>query len=247
MVSDITILGDSVLRGVTLSNEDRYYVNSTPEKSFASFTGIAINNLSHMGYTTTKSIKTVLSKATSFLTSQITTSVQEPVKKTDDSHLVLIEYGGNDCDYKWSEVSSAPHASHECNVIPEVFEKNYKYIINKIKETGAKPVAVTLVPLNAERYFNWFSRKDVVSENVLQWLNEVNFIYRWQEMYSSMVRSISEAENIELFDLRSIFLEKHNLSDYICGDGIHPSVLGQELIWSSFCERFCGKSLTFAT
>ena len=42
-----------------------------------------------------------------------------PVGKATDLNpdLVLIEYGGNDCDYKWDEVARRPEMACTCPIL----------------------------------------------------------------------------------------------------------------------------------
>ena len=47
-MSCLTILGDSVLKGVTLG-EKGYFINRAPEIKFSEDTGIGIENLSRFG------------------------------------------------------------------------------------------------------------------------------------------------------------------------------------------------------
>ena len=89
------------------------------------------------------------------------------------------------------------------------------------------------MPINAERYFRWFCRDGVVPGNVMKWLGEVNVIYRYQEMYSDAIAKVAKKTGTALIDLREAFLGIHRLGEYICEDGIHPTVKGQELIWAT--------------
>jgi len=215
-MSYLTILGDSVLKGVTLG-EKGYVINHAPEMKFSEDTGIAVENLSRFGCTTDKSLK----------------SVVRYLKDHEGGGTVLIEYGGNDCDFDWKAISDDPEGFYPAKVPLERFEENYGEIIASVKAKGARPVAVSLMPINAERYFRWFCRNGVVPENVIKWLGEINVIYRYQEMYSDAVEKVARKTGTPLIDLRSSFLRIHRLGDYICEDGIHPTEKGQELIWAT--------------
>ena len=215
-MSYLTILGDSVLKGVTLG-ERGYVINHSPEIRFSEATGIRVENLSRFGCTTDKSLKSVIR----FL------------KNHEGDRTVLIEYGGNDCDFDWKAISDDPDGFYPARVPLERFTENYEQIIDSVKASGAKPVAVSLMPINAERYFRWFCKNGVIPENVMKWLGEVNVIYRYQEMYSKAVEKVAGKTGTPLIDLRSSFLGIHRLGDYICEDGIHPTEKGQELIWAT--------------
>ncbi len=138
-MSCLTILGDSVLKGVTLG-EKGYFINRAPEEKFRRDTGIAVENLSRFGCTTDKSLK----------------SVVRSLKDIEDARTVLIEYGGNDCDFDWKAISDDPEGFYSAKVPLERFEENYGQIIASVKASGAKPVAVSLMRVKDERYFRWF-------------------------------------------------------------------------------------------
>ena len=215
-MSCLTILGDSVLKGVTLG-EKGYFINRAPEEKFRRDTGIGIENLSRFGCTTDKSLKSVI----------------RSLKNHEGDRTVLVEYGGNDCDFDWKAISDDPDGYYPARVPLEKFIENYEQIIASVTASGAKPVAVSLMPVNAERYFRWFCKNGVIPENVMRWLGEVNVIYRYQEMYSDAVEKVARKTGTPIIDLRASFLQIHRLGDYICEDGIHPTEKGQELIWAT--------------
>ncbi len=89
---------------------------------------------------------------------------------------------------------------------------------------------MTLPPLDAERYFNWFTRTGLDQRAILEWLGDVQFIYRWHESYSSAIWEIGETFGAPVADIRKIFLEQRNYSRFLCKDGIHPNAEGHQLI-----------------
>lgn len=211
----LSILGDSILMGITLGENNRYVVNKHISEDISAATGMPVRNLSRMGYTTDRAL---LRGAVEKLTPQ------------EGTHLVLIEYGGNDCDFDWKEISDDPGKLHSCHVPMERFLENYKKLIDAVRNVGGIPVAATLMPLDATRYFNWFCKDGVVPKKVLEWLKEVSAIYRWQEMYSVAIEKLARAERIPVLDLRTPFLAEHDIGAYLSADGIHPSGLGQRLL-----------------
>ena len=59
-------------------------------------------------------------------------------------------------------------------------------------------------------------------------------IYRWQRMYSELVSQLALGEGVKSIDLRAVFLrDKHSPEELLCIDGIHPSRLGQSLIYET--------------
>ena len=215
MALNLSILGDSVLLGITLGENNRYVVNKQSDEEITAATGMRVHNLSRMGQTTDRAL---LRGAAKRLAPQ------------EGQHLVLIEYGGNDCDFDWKEISDDPATLHDCRVPMERFLENYKKLIDAVRGVGAVPVASTLMPIDATRYFNWFCRDGVVPKQVLEWLKEISAIYRWQEMYSVAIEKLARAERIPVLDLRSPFLAEHDMVACLSADGIHPSPRGQRLL-----------------
>jgi acyl-CoA thioesterase I len=145
--------------------------------------------------------------------------------------VVLIEYGGNDCDFAWDEVAAHPETAHEPATALALFEETLSGTIASLKEEGIVPVLMTLPPLNADSYLRWVSRQDPEAErSILKWLGSVTKIYWWQERYSSAILSIAAKTKTRCIDVRGAFLQSPDVMSLICRDGIHPNEAGHELI-----------------
>ena len=119
---------------------------------------------------------------------------------------------------------------------PQRFLDCYRRAIRLLRGSGRKPVLSTLPPINAELYLGFLCRDGLSRENIVRWLGDVQRIYRWQENYSQMVEQIAREENAPLIDLRRPFLQDARPPrTLLCADGIHPSRVGQELIYDAFC------------
>ena len=68
----------------------------------------------------------------------------------------------------------------------------------------------------------------------MQFLGDVNFIYRHQELYAVAFKQIAIDNNIPVVPVRETLLDIHKLSDYICEDGIHLNEQGQAVVESVF-------------
>ena len=143
---------------------------------------------------------------------------------------VLLEYGGNDSDYNWQEIAEAPEKEHFPRTRLEVFEQVYERVINKIKEMGAIPLVLSLPPMDAERYFAFFSQKweDGFRANVMRWLGgSTNTIMSGHELYNLATMRIAQRTGAQWIDVTSELLKEHNFRAYLCDDGIHPNEQGQ--------------------
>ncbi|NCC84264.1 MAG: SGNH/GDSL hydrolase family protein [Clostridia bacterium] len=217
------ILGDSVSKGIVLNEENGRY-EKTPE-SFISLlaarVGSTVRDLSMFGATVQKGLALL----------------QRHKDKLPKNGLVLMEFGGNDCDFLWPQVSEDPEAEHLPNVPMENFLKLYRELIYKVKELGLTPVLLSLPPLDAERYFTTFSQK-LNKDNVMNFLGGTTAtIYRWQEAYSAALPGLALETGSYFLDIRQPFLLQRHPEDFICRDGIHPNEQGHRLIAKAVIER----------
>jgi len=221
LVREACVFGDSIARGVILDDQGSY----KPLKDcFASLAaeelGVALINKARFGCTIAKGREIIERTLDRFLGKS-----KEPV-----FDYVFLEFGGNDCDFRWDEISVRPHAQHLPATPPELFVKHYSDVIEELRARGLKPILLTLPPLVAERYFAWFTRTGLDQEAILMWLGDVEFIYRWHESYSCLVWEIGEKYDAPVIDIRKSFLEQRNYQRFLCKDGIHPNVEGHSLI-----------------
>ena len=222
MIYSVCIFGDSVARGVVFDAVKNKY--SLLKESFANIVerqqNIAIRNYSRFG---------------------CTISMGSEILKRHETELgkfnyTILEFGGNDCDYNWAEVSENPYRQHLCNTPIALFCGKYKELIDHVIKHGGKPVLLNLPPIDPKRYFKWIS-KGLNGQNILTFLGEVDFIYKWQEMYSAAIEKLAVEEKIPIIDIRSGFLNKEDYSDYLCADGIHPNEKGHLLISGVLQEK----------
>lgn len=219
----ICVFGDSLAKGVTLDPVKKRYVFL--KDSFVSLaekkTGVKIANYSKFGCDITRGESILLSHT-------------EEIKNYD---YTLIEFGGNDCNFDWKSVSDAPEQAHEPLTPLKKFAGLYLKMIDTIKKVGAKPVAVTLPPLDSKKFFGWVSKGNSAS-NILKWLGDVEHIYRWHKEYNDCVLSCAKSAGIPVLDLRSVFTNLTDYSKYLCDDGMHLNEEGHILASNKLCE-FC--------
>jgi lysophospholipase L1-like esterase len=149
----------------------------------------------------------------------------------DEPDIVLVEYGGNDCDFDWKEVSNNPNADHQPKTDFDTFQNKLREALHFLKNSNIIPVVMTLPPLNADRYLKWISKNDSLTEsNILKYIGSVTKIYWWQEKYSSAILKIAEETNTRWIDIRGAFLQYPDFTKFICLDGIHPNEVGHKII-----------------
>lgn len=220
LLGNIGVWGDSLLQGVVLDEgQGRYSIlEDNCAVALARKIGIKISNNSRFGCTAPKGQK----------------SLYRALEGDVEYAAAVIEYGGNDCDFRWEEIAADPDGEHIPRTPLDIFVRCYTDMIEALKARRVTPVLVTLPPLDAERYFAWITRNGLSKENILKWLGDVQHIYRWHERYSLAISSIASKFSCPLVDIRDAFLSVRNLGGLMCADGIHPNQEGHRLMESVF-------------
>lgn len=211
--SSIHLWGDSLGKGVVFDESRQRYCIS-PDRCVVRLQealAIPIVNHSRMGATVPEGYENFL---------------ETPAEA---NALVVIEYGGNDCDMPWADVSENPDTDYLGKVPLPMFANTLRQFVAAVRAGGMVPLLVTPPPLEATRYFDWVT-KGLSKERVLAFLGDVQHIYRWQERYSIAVRNIAIETHTALFDMREVFLENRRYPELFCADGIHPNAKGHALI-----------------
>ncbi|WP_027398240.1 SGNH/GDSL hydrolase family protein [Anaerovorax odorimutans] len=225
-LNKISVVGDSILKGVIYDEvAGRYkFLKQSAVSAFEKINQIAVINYSKFGSTVSKGME----KLNKFI-----------VKGTDDSEVVLIEFGGNDCDFDWDKIFLNPFQNHYPNTSYSKFIETISDMIESVLSVGKTPVLMNLPPIDADRYFNWIVKGDEnKAELLLKFLGDKNFIYRHQELYSRAIEHIAKIKDIYVINVRDKFLSIPRYSDYLCADGIHPNEKGQEVIKTAFLNAY---------
>lgn len=216
--SVVSIYGDSIMRGTVIDESSRYHstIGGWLRHLGDSF-GLTFTNRAHFGITVQKGQQLL----------------ERDLKKGLDSDYVLLEFGGNDCSFNWEEVAADPTQDHQPATDPGEFGQRLMVMALQVKQSGATPVLMTLPPLDAERHLDFISREGG-RDGILAWLGDVHMIYRFHELYSNAICQVAEVTRSLLVDVRSAFLDKHNLRQLVGDDGVHPSPQGYQLICRVF-------------
>ncbi len=225
MTKKLAIFGDSVMRGVIYDEKKGKYTFSTAInwKKIERVLNIGIDNHAKMGAT----IKDGKKRLDRYLS------------QNADADSVLIEFGGNDCDFDWDKVSKKKSKKHLPKVTPEVFKEHLIDMVSTIRSKGMHPILMTLPTLDAQKYFKWIVSKGRNADNILFFLGDVEHIYRFHELYNLAILEVSMEVGVDLIDIRKVFLENGDkLNELICLDGIHPSIFGEKLIVKSIIAKY---------
>lgn len=216
-IKKIVALGDSITKGVIYDGE-RYkilpdcFVNQCAEEM-----NIPIDNYSRMGCT--------ISRGT-----QIAEQHADEISKSD---ITLVEFGGNDSDFCWTDIASAPTDSHYPMTELPTFRQMYRDLIARIRQLGSKPILMTLPLIDYKRFYAFVTRNmgEQDRSNVLSWLGgQEERIRNYHDLYSLAVYQIGYQERVPVLDITSPFLHNQDYLPYLCVDGIHPSEQGHSLM-----------------
>ncbi|MBK1813767.1 SGNH/GDSL hydrolase family protein [Clostridium sp. YIM B02505] len=212
----VVVYGDSITRGVVYDCDKSKYTNI--KDCFVNLVSSSINgtvyNAGRFGNTIRRGISKIYS---------------DVIKRSPD--IVLIEFGGNDCDFNWKDVAENPNAEHEPNTDIPTFKNILLDMIETVKNSGATPILMTLPPLDSDKYFKWITRTDKNFEgNILKWLGDEGIIYKWHSLYNDTIKEVAEKTKTTIIDVRSEFLKYMDYSRFLCIDGIHPNEEGHSII-----------------
>ena len=143
--------------------------------------------------------------------------------------LAVIEFGGNDCDMPWKEISEAPEKEYRPRATIEEFMKALEKLVSRVQGAGMEAMLVAPPPLDAEKYFAWVSR-GLNAEAILSFLGDIQHIARWQAGYAAAVREVAARTGSRLLDLGNAFSGVEQIGDYYCLDGIHPNAQGHRML-----------------
>lgn len=227
----IALFGDSILKGIQIDPQNnRFHVdNHIDYELIEKKHSLEILNYSKFGCTVTKGYSLIKKRLSN---------------NTLSCDTVIMDFGGNDCDYDWKAISEAPYEEHIPKTPIDVFTDTYKKIIAELNENGIRPILTTLPPLEPQKFFDFFC-DGLNKEAVLNWLGSVNSIYRAQENYSRIAEKIAAETNTPIIDIRGAFLRHKRIDKFICDDGTHPNTEGQKLISAALME-FADKFYTKA-
>lgn len=212
----ILVSGDSISRGVVFDEAKSRYA-LLPDSYVAIMRGLlkgAVYNLAHFGNTVTKGLSRLSG---------------EVLKRKPD--IVLLEFGGNDCDFNWPEVAARPEGEHLPRTDYARFRELLAAEVNGLKRGGVSPVLMTLPPIDAEKYLKRISGGAAAARaNILKWLGSVTKLYWWQERYNSAIVGVAAETGAKLVDIRGAFLRRPDYQSLLCADGIHPNAAGHRVI-----------------
>ncbi len=225
----VILFGDSLGKGVTWNEQRRRYgraeVNAV--QIVADKLGIEIENRSRFGATAPQGLELM----------------ERDFQKGLQGDAAVIEFGGNDSNYDWAEISKAPDGVHNPVTLPGEYLAAMQKMVACIREREMRPIIMTLPPIHAERYFHFLVGDTLDAKNILSWLGDIQRIYRHQEMYSALAARVAMELGVELLDLRIKCLAIPDfVTRMLCSDGLHMNEDGQAFAGEAVAELVLAKA-----
>lgn len=220
----IVALGDSITKGVIYDGESYKILSDSFVSQCADNLNVDLDNYSRMGCTIARG-------------SQIAEQHADDIAGSD---ITLVEFGGNDSDFCWTDIASDPADNHYPMTELPTFRAMYRELIARIRQLGSQPILLTLPLIDYRRFYNFITRNmgDHDKHNVLSWLGgQEERIRNYHDMYSLAVYQVGYQERVPVLDITSPFLHNRDYLPYLCVDGIHPSQQGHDLIAASVVHQ----------
>jgi lysophospholipase L1-like esterase len=226
----VVTYGDSITKGIIYDEERSKY--STLKENFTSIIG---NKIKGQVYNAGKFGSTIIRG--------ISKMYNDVIKKSPD--MVLIEFGGNDCDYKWEDIAKNPDNEYKPNTDISIYRETLLTMIDTLKNNHILPVLMTLPPLDPLKYFKWITKEDSFAEqNILHWLGTKDALFNWHSSYNKIITEVAKETSTMIIDIRTEFIKHSDYSQFLCKDGIHPNMDGQSLI-ATVILKFMSENFNF--
>lgn len=208
-------LGDSVTRGVSyVRGRMRIVKTNYPALLQADLAGIPGLDVMNRG---------VFNDNSDGLLSRIERDVF-----AENADAVLVEIGGNDCNFRWDEVAQRPLASHDAVVPLERYIANLTRIVEMCRRAQITPVLLTILPLDPVRYYRHVSQQ--YGQSIAHWIGRCGGIEHWHGMYNRALKQLTQYLNVMSIDVRTGFKRSGDLADLLSEDGVHPTESGYKTL-----------------
>ncbi len=218
----IGVWGDSVLKGVVLDASGQSYevLADNCAHHMVDRHGLTILNQSKFGSTIEKGQR----------------QLERALASGLDCSAVLLEYGGNDCDFNWPAVAARPDYPHQPRTPLGQFRTILLQMIGQLRQHQITPLLMSLPPISGRGYLDFLVSKGLSREQLMRFLGDEQQIYRFHESYSLAISRIAAETGALYIPIREAFLARMDSPSLLCADGIHPNRRGHELMEQTFAE-----------
>lgn len=212
-INSVTVWGDSILKGaVTGYSSNRFDVLDDKNSLYLASQrlGFSLTNKSVFGNIINKAQRTL----------------NRDMERGLTCDLGIIESGGNDCDYDWTQISENPDSPHTPrNTLPE-FLRMMDEMVRTLRSHKITPLLMTMPPLVLDRWYATITNGQNEA-NIRKFLHNDTFrLYSVHELYSLNIVKYAATHHVQFVDMRMALLEAPDYRSLMCGDGIHPNIEG---------------------
>ncbi len=216
-INKISAYGDSILKGAVTGTDSGHLFDIIEDSSLvlaSKALGFDFNNQSVFGSIVSKTQR----------------RLNRDIEKGIFSDLAIIESGGNDCDYDWTQVSSSPDEKHLPRTTLEDFIQKISEMVDVCRKNKITPLIMTMPPLVRDRWYNHILHGQ--DENaVLKILNDnPDRLYQNHELYNISLVEYAFKNSVQIVDMRKEMLLSENYRNLMCLDGIHPNEKGYKFM-----------------
>ena len=216
-INKISAYGDSILKGAVTGTDSGHLFDIIEDSSLvlaSKALGFELNNQSVFGSIVSKTQR----------------RLNRDIEKGIFSDLAIIESGGNDCDYDWTQVSSFPDEKHLPRTTLEDFIQKISEMVDVCRKNKITPLIMTMPPLVRDRWYNHILHGQ--DENaVLKILNDnPDRLYQNHELYNISLVEYAFKNSVQIVDMRKEMLLSENYRNLMCLDGIHPNKKGYKFM-----------------
>ena len=216
-INKISAYGDSILKGAVTGTDSGHLFDIIEDSSLvlaSKALGFDLNNQSVFGSIVSKTQR----------------RLNRDIEKGIFSDLAIIESGGNDCDYDWTQVSASPDEKHLPRTTLEDFIQKISEMVDVCRKNKITPLIMTMPPLVRDRWYNHILHGQ--DENaVLKILNDnPDRLYQNHELYNISLVEYAFKNSVQIVDMRKEMLLSENYRNLMCLDGIHPNEKGYKFM-----------------
>ncbi|MBP3038491.1 SGNH/GDSL hydrolase family protein [Bacillaceae bacterium Marseille-Q3522] len=146
----------------------------------------------------------------------------------ENPDIVLIEVGGNDCNFPWEKVANEPNNEHEPIVPLQTYLDNLKKIVVSLKAKNIMPIFLTLPPLDPVKYYRFIS--NIYGKSISHWISICGGIEHWHSIYNENLNKIAKQLGVMSIDVRAFLKSCENFTQFISDDGIHLNANGYKMM-----------------
>lgn len=216
-INKISAYGDSILKGAVTGTDSGHLFDIIEDSSLnlaSKALGFELNNQSVFGSIVSKTQR----------------RLNRDIEKGVLTDLAIIESGGNDCDYDWTQVSASPDENHLPRTTLEDFIQKISEMVDACRKNKITPLIMTMPPLVRDRWYNHIVHGQD-EKAVLKVLNDnPDRLYQNHELYNISLVEYAFKNSVQIVDMRKEMLLSENYRNLMCLDGIHPNEKGYKFM-----------------